>query len=255
MSIKLFAKIIEASLIIFTVYLSLYNFNNFFFFYKNFQNKNLLFKTSEYQTLKGLHEKILIYGLYLENNFSKHTKRLSAGDLGFISVGNSSTSSRNGYDISEFPPKNFEKSFLNIFFTHISDNLKPNKDNLYNSFQEYEELIKANLLMKGHKNFRSLSSSNSDKNKNIIFSANEKIAMGNNSSRGFITTHNNSDSKINDDEHREKIFNQEYYYKFNIEDRAFNSILSHNLAEALKAYLIIIVYFLIKVKHFIILGR
>lgn len=171
-------------------------------FYKNFQNKNLLFKTTEYQTLKSLHEKILLYNNYLEKNFAKTKKRK-----------NSLLSDKINFEDEVYQIKNYsssydynEKSFFNIAFNSLSDNIK--NEMLPDIFPNKIRAINSKTYLKRR------------------FEINETVVK--NQTQNNLVNHT--------------------YFIFNIEDRAFNAILSQNLSEIFKSYLPVVIYLLLKVK-------
>jgi hypothetical protein len=185
-------------------------------FYKNFQNKNLLFKTTEYQSLKSLHEKILLYGNYLEKNFIKPKKRKEALLSNKDKFINEDLIKRNfsihHATVADYRLLGAEKSFLNVAFNRVSEYFKSGNDVHINS--------KRKTYMRN--------------NSNRTISLNSSLVENNDT----------ADNSVN-----------ETYFIYNIEDRAFNAILSHNISEIFKSYLPIIVYFLLKVKFFLKSGR
>jgi len=201
MNFKLYGKVLETSVILLIIYFSLDNYNDFMIFYKNFQNKNLLFKTTEYQTLKSLHEKILLYNNYLEKSFIKPKERKEE-----IFSNENNLKNENFYDKNYLNDNAFnEKSLLNVAFYGFSEFFKI--ENYTNKFSLGKKTInKANL-----------------KKRNL----------------------NLNSSKISNDTELNLI--NETYFIYNIEDRAFNAILSHHLSEIIKSYLPLVIFFLLKV--------
>lgn len=218
MNFKLYGKVLEAVFILLIVYFSLVHYNNFMIFYKNFQNKNLLFKTTEYQNLQSLHEKILLYSNYLERNFIKPKNRKEALFFNEDKFTNEDFNKINKQDYFVNHVVN-EKSFLNNAFTCVSDYFKSE-----NSFAKLKSKRKT------------FSKNNNIKNNLIKRKSFNSSILANN-----VTT---VDNLVN-----------ETYFIFNIEDRAFNAILSHNISEIFKSYMLLVVYFLLKVKSFLKSGR
>jgi hypothetical protein len=170
-------------------------------FYKNFQNKNLLFKTTEYQTLKSLHEKILLYNNYLEKSFVKPKKRKEA-----IFSHENNLKNENFYDKNYLNDNAFnEKSLLNVAFYGFSEFFK--SENYTNKLTLGKKKINKAKLKK--------------RNLNLILSK-----MSNETELNSIN---------------------ETYFIYNIEDRAFNAILSHHFSEIIKSYLPLVIFFLFKV--------
>ncbi len=198
-------------------------------FYKNFQNKNLLFKTTEYESLKSLHEKILLYNNYLEKNFIKPKKRKEAG----LSAEDKFTTDED-YNINYTNNINYtsaisEKSFLNSAFDEVSEYFNKAKEANNNSKQ-------AQLMPK----------SKTSTSKNNFYYLNNKRRIISNYSRRV-----NDGSNHNQTTEHLLIKEKEAFFISNIEDRAFNAILSHNLSEIFKSYMPLAVYFLLKVKLFL----
>ena len=180
MNIKLLWKLFESILIIIILLFSLNNYNNFFIFFKNFQNSNLLFKSSQFDDLKFSQGKILLYNQYLEKNFNIQINLLDKKDFYL--------------DNSKINKNQFKKKFI------------------FNEKDFDQNITGRNTLFRNNNMFYKISNSSSEIENNFNF--------------------------IN-----------------NIEYRSFNAILSYNISEILKFYLVIIFYFMIKVYYFLNLGR
>jgi hypothetical protein len=190
------------------------------FFYKNFQNKNLVFKTNEYQNLKSLHEKILLYNYYNEKNlikprkkregfyFKENKKLINKIQTNFTYINYLYYIKHADYG-DNFMKKNYkrdEKSILNKILEEISFYLNIQECN--DSFRKYEDMIKNDLLSR--KDYQT---------KQFIFRLRKEF----------------------------EIDNKKNYFIYNIEDRALNAIFSNYISKLLKSYLILMFYLLLKV--------
>ena len=173
---------IETFLILLIFILSLSYFQNFIIFFKNFKNKNLLFNTNEYNAMRNLNEKIMIYHNFLE----KTHKEKKIFEI----------RKNNHFNENLIEELNNEKSITNKAIIDLIENLGiKNLDNNNNLRKYNKRKISKNVLN------RIIS------NENII-----------------------------------EIFS------FNLEDRIFNAILSYNISELLKPFLLLLFYLMIKVK-------